>query len=159
MSGGVDPAKNIFILYGLEQMTVEHKTAAGMILISEGNPPELLLLKHTDRWDLPKGHVDGDEDLLETAYRETWEETGISTERIRLDRSFHLQLEYIVKSPRWGEYLKTVTYFLGVVDSSEPIVLSEHVGFEWISLPVRISIQEQTIDPVLKRVQQHLALD
>jgi len=141
------------------KMTVESKYAAGMILISNEPPLKLLLLKHADRWDLPKGHVDGNERLIETAFRETWEETGIPSDRIQLDKSFQFVIEYLVKPSKGGQHRKAVTYFLGSVDSSISIVLTEHLGYEWISLPVRHSIQKETIDPMLEQLQQYLALD
>lgn len=134
------------------------KQAAGMILVSTGSPLELLLLKHADRWDLPKGHVDGNESLIETAYRETMEETGIPSEAIRLDASFRFSLEYTVQRAGRGEHLKKVTYFLGSVDREAPITLTEHVGYQWIPLPVLYSIQKQTIDPMLEQLQPHLGL-
>ena len=51
--------------------------AAGMLLFALESPPKFLLMRHRDRWDLPKGHAEPGETLLATALRETEEETGI----------------------------------------------------------------------------------
>ncbi len=51
-------------------------------LIYRNNPARsFLLMRHTDRWDLPKGHVDPNETNLECALRELKEETGIDAAR------------------------------------------------------------------------------
>ena len=54
------------------------KRAAGLLLLTRQLPTQFLLLRHADRWDLPKGHVGARrEELMETALRETEEETGL----------------------------------------------------------------------------------
>ena len=54
-------------------------------LILRGDPPcEFLLMRHADRWDLPKGHVDRGETEMECALRELHEETGITADDIEL---------------------------------------------------------------------------
>lgn len=51
--------------------------AAGLLLFTRAEPTQFLLMKHADRWDLPKGHAELDETILQTALRETEEETEI----------------------------------------------------------------------------------
>ncbi|MCA9163702.1 MAG: NUDIX domain-containing protein, partial [Planctomycetales bacterium] len=60
------------------------KSCGFLILRTE---PELsfLLMKHVDRWDLPKGHVDAGEDELTCALRELEEETSLRADQLRLD--------------------------------------------------------------------------
>ena len=129
--------------------------AAGFILFTHKKPRRFLLMKHVDRWDLPKGHAEPGEDLLTTALRETEEETGIATTNISVDPSFRYVLEYDVQGKKRGDYRKRVTYFLGLVDSEFEVRLTEHVGFEWRSWPVVGSIQAATIDGLLARVAEH----
>jgi bis(5'-nucleosidyl)-tetraphosphatase len=132
--------------------------AAGLILFSLGQPRQFLLLKHADRWDLPKGHAEANETLLETALRETAEETGIPPDRIAVDDRFRFVLEYYVQGKKRGGYRKRVTYFLGTVpEPIECLTLTEHIGFQWWDWPVAGSIQQQTIDPLLDAVTQHFA--
>jgi bis(5'-nucleosidyl)-tetraphosphatase len=146
-------------LYEKEKMSGELRQAAGMILVAKESIPKLLLLKHPTRWDFPKGHVDAGEQLIETAFRETWEETGIDRESIQLDDSFQVALEYTVGDPGQAGFRKRVTYFLGFLEGIVPIRLTEHKGHEWISLPVVHSIQNETIDPIIDRLQKHLRME
>lgn len=53
----------------------EVNAAGGLVRNSRG---EYLLIWRNDRWDLPKGHQESGEDILETALREVAEETGVT---------------------------------------------------------------------------------
>lgn len=84
--------------------------AGGILLMTRGSSPKFLLMRHTDRWDLPKGHCQDDESFRDAALRETWEETGIKPSRIDLDPDFQFELTYPVRYKRWDNQLfpKTV---------------------------------------------------
>jgi 8-oxo-dGTP pyrophosphatase MutT (NUDIX family) len=128
--------------------------AAGILIFTRTSPKQFLLLKHRDRWDLPKGHAEPGESLMETALRETEEETGIPVEQIELDSNFRYSLEYLVSSKKYGKQTKVVTYFLGFVPDRTDPELTEHVGFEWVKWPPG-KIQQQTVDPLLLAVKQY----
>ena len=51
------------------------KTAGGIVLNKNGEV--LIVNQHGNSWSLPKGHVEEGEELLETAKREIYEESGI----------------------------------------------------------------------------------
>lgn len=53
-----------------------------------GTPSKFLLLKHANRFDLPKGHQEEGETDFDTAYRELWEETGIKKDQVELVEGF-----------------------------------------------------------------------
>lgn len=112
-------------------------------------------MKHTDRWDLPKGHAEAGEDILTTALRETQEETGIAAAAIEVDPDFRYVIEYSVRGKKRGDYLKRVTYFLGYIEACSEVALTEHVGYEWFPWPHLGSIQSQTIDPLLEAARAH----
>ncbi len=131
--------------------------AAGFVLFTQSTPASFLLMQHRDRWDFPKGHADSGEDCLQTALRETEEETGIAAHQITVDADFRQVLEYFVQGKKRGDYQKRVTYFLGFVRQQHPVELTEHIGYRWHPWPVEHSIQEQTIDPVLAAVRGHFA--
>ena len=131
--------------------------AAGLLLFTRREPRQFLLLRHADRWDLPKGHAEPDESLLETALRETEEETGIPPADIEVDDRFRFVTEYYVQGKKRGSYRKRVTYFLGTIEQAlDELQLTEHIGLQWWPWPVSGSIQVQTIDPLLAAVRQHL---
>lgn len=129
--------------------------AAGLILFTRTDPRQFLLMKHADRWDLPKGHAEPNERLDETALRETWEETGIPPAAISIDEHFRFVMEYYVRGKKRGDYHKRVTYFLGWIAQTLPVELTEHIGYQWWQWPVEGPIQAQTIDPLLTAVREH----
>ncbi len=132
--------------------------AAGMLLFALEAPPKFLLMRHRDRWDLPKGHAEAGEAMLETALRETEEETGIAASSIRVDQQFQYVTEYRVRYREGGERLKRVTYFLGYLTATRMIALTEHESFLWWAWPQLDSVQVQTIDPLLAAAKQHFTL-
>jgi bis(5'-nucleosidyl)-tetraphosphatase len=126
--------------------------AAGLFLITRTEPRKFLLLRHHDRWDLPKGHVEPDESVLQAAIRETEEETGISREFIEVVPDFCYEIQYNVKTSKRGTYLKRVSYFLGIVTGLPEIRLTEHQSYRWFDWPATEPIQAQTIDPLISKL-------
>ena len=73
--------------------------AAGIILFRRSKAAcEFLLLRNAKHrsWGFPKGHTDAGESPLETARRETLEETGIV--QVRLVETFHETITYTVNA-------------------------------------------------------------
>ena len=133
--------------------------AAGVLLFTKtSDPSQFLLLRHPDRWDLPKGHCEQGESFRETALRETEEETGIAPSQIVLDDQFTYQLEYPVTYRQSGNevFQKQVRYFLGYLESKPQLTLTEHESSEWFNWEPPHKIQEQTIDGLLEAVAHHL---
>jgi len=137
-------------------------SAAGILLMTRPGgdhaPPSFLLMRHADRWDLPKGHAEPDESLQETAVRETEEETGIAAAQIELDPDFRFSLSYPVRYRDQGDriFQKSVHYFLGYVDDICEVNCTEHLGSKWFCWNPPHAIQTQTIDPLLAAVHRHL---
>lgn len=135
-------------------MTVFPPKACGILLFRENPRRQFLLMRHADRWDLPKGHMESGESELDCAFREFEEETGIPVESIKLDTGFRFDLSYPVPrrdDPRqWTE--KSLVIFTGFLTNDHPIVLSEHVGYEWFPWSESLKIQPETIDPLLEAV-------
>jgi 8-oxo-dGTP pyrophosphatase MutT (NUDIX family) len=122
-----------------------------------------LLMRHSNRWDLPKGHCDGDESFRETAIREMEEETGIAAHRVTLDPTFRFDLRYPVTYRRHGDQVfdKHVRYFLGQLDAVDlqtgppEIKVTEHDSYQWFDWNPPHRIQTETIDPLLFAVAKH----
>jgi 8-oxo-dGTP pyrophosphatase MutT (NUDIX family) len=133
--------------------------AAGVLLLTETDPPQFLLMRHANRWDLPKGHCDGEETYLETAVRELQEETGITAEMCRFDEHFQFDLTYdVTYKSRPGEiFSKNVRYFLARLPETVKIKVTEHESFYWFDWSPPHQIQAQTVDPLLAAVAAYLS--
>ena len=120
---------------------------------------EFLLMRHPNRWDLPKGHCEAGESFLETALRETEEETGIAAHDIEVDSRFEFDLYYPVQYSQTGDQIfeKQVRYFLGFLTNKPDLILTEHPSATWYRWDPPHKIQTQTIDPLLKSVAQHIS--
>lgn len=125
------------------------------------NEPELsfLLMKHADRYDLPKGHVDGEETDIQCALREMTEETGLAATDVELDPTFRFSHQYTVRYERTGnrEMEKTLVIFLGRLLRDIAIKTTEHPDYQWVAWNPPHQIQKNTIDPLLEQVAQHFA--
>ena len=128
------------------------------VLVVKGKPiQEFLLMRHVDRWDLPKGHVDPGESEIQCALRELVEETGITPDAIDLDPSFRFVLKYRVLDGLGRVRDKSLVIFLGHLLRDVEIQLTEHIGYEWFPWPPTGSVQERTIDPLLDELRRSLA--
>ena len=86
------------------------EVSAGVVVFKDDL---VLIIKHKNgHIDFPKGHVEGNETLEETAIREVFEETGINC---RIDSDEKYMITY---SPKDG-YIKDVYYFVGSYESGE----------------------------------------
>ena len=129
--------------------------AAGILLMTR-QPRRFLLMRHAERWDVPKGHCEPGETTLDCAMRETEEETGLARTEIELAPGFLHKVEYDVQSRRYGRARKRLDLFLGWVEREFEPTLTEHLGFEWFDWDPPHRIQEQAIDPHLLDVERYL---
>jgi 8-oxo-dGTP pyrophosphatase MutT (NUDIX family) len=118
---------------------------------------KFLLMRHADRWDLPKGHVDPGEKKKQCALRELEEETGIAVGDIKVDSLFKFKEKYIVSYKRDNKpkKRKTLTIYLAELIRPVDIVVTEHIGYQWIQWQPPHKIQKNTIDPLLKQLADH----
>ena len=64
--------------------------SAGILLVNDDNDfEEFLIMRRYGIWEIPKGHVNEGEELVDTAIRETEEETGVSRGDISFDWGYH----------------------------------------------------------------------
>ena len=117
---------------------------------------QFLLMEHTRRWDLPKGHVDPGETELECALREFEEETGIDRTGIKLRKKFLYEDHYLVKNwkGRGANVEKRLVIFLAKLKKgiSGKVVPTAHIGYEWVNWNPPHDIQAKTINPLLQQV-------
>ena len=114
--------------------------SAGIIVYrknSEDVPEFLLLNGDAIGWGFPKSHVDKGENLVQTAKRETYEETSLKISK--LEPGFKEEVTYFLKK-NWSTgkvydkpKLKSVVYFLAEVPYKSNVKISkEHIGFVWL---------------------------
>ncbi|MEM6691964.1 MAG: NUDIX domain-containing protein [Planctomycetota bacterium] len=140
-----------------EEKTVNERRAAGVLLVQvdpKCRPMSFLLMKHADRWDLPKGHCDGDETFRATAEREFAEETGVDAKTLNWDTEFQFDLQYEVHRGQ-RTWQKHVRYYLATCRELPQIVPTEHEGYQWWDYCPPHEIQSQTIDPLLAATETH----
>ncbi len=110
------------------------RIACGFVLTRETKTGvKYLLLTNRKRKEpgLPKGHAEEGESELETALRETEEETGLHELEVNVD--FRDELNYPAR--RAGEnYDKVVVYFLARTTSKQVTLSKEHSEYEWATL-------------------------
>lgn len=127
-------------------------------LIVRGRPArEFLLMRHADRWDLPKGHVDPGETEMQCALRELREETGITESDIEIAEGFRFESHYPVRNKSGKRLDKTLVLFLAHLRREVPLALTEHLGSQWFAWNPPHRIQAWTIDPLLADVEKFWA--
>ena len=109
--------------------------ACGFLLTRESSPGhiEYLLLTNRERQEagFPKGHVEDGESELESALRETAEETGLA--ELAVHPHFRFEMRY--PAARKGKvHDKTVVYFAAHLLGGEVVLSEEHSHFEWLPL-------------------------
>ncbi|WP_373189109.1 bis(5'-nucleosyl)-tetraphosphatase [Halolamina sp.] len=110
-------------------MTVE-ATSAGAILFRDtrGEREYLLLKSRPGDWEFPKGGIEGEEELQQTAIREIGEEAGI--EDFRLVDGFHREYDYVFQAG--GDTIhKTVHLFIARSFEASAELSTEHRDLQW----------------------------
>lgn len=105
--------------------------SAGVVVFCKENKKNNYLLLHYQlgHWDLPKGHIEKEEGMLDTAKREVFEETGIKD--LEFIDGFKKTIRYFF----WFQgkkIFKTVVFYLAQTKSKRIKLSSEHIGYEWL---------------------------
>ena len=138
------------------------RSAGAIIYRKEGGKTYYLLLHYStgprtpkDYWDLPKGHIEKGEKLVDTARRETVEETGLVD--IKFIDGFKETIKYFFKH-EGKTILKFVTFYLAETETKEIKISYEHAGFKW--LPYKEAFEQATFKnakEILKKANEFLS--
>ncbi len=110
-------------------MSVE-ATSAGAILYRDtrGRREYLLLKSRPGDWEFPKGGVEGEEELQQTAIREVREEAGIQD--FRLIDGFREDYDYVFEA-NGNRIHKTVHLFIAKSFEASAELSTEHTDMQW----------------------------
>lgn len=130
--------------------------SCGVLIYRGDNARSFLLMKHADRWDLPKGHVDAGEAEVECALRELTEETGIPADAVEIQDGFRFEHQYPLTRTKKNVAVQTkeLVVFLGKLTRAVKIHVTEHEGYRWFNWAPPHKIQARTIDPLLAAVDR-----
>jgi len=133
---------------------MQREISAGIIVYRKTNQGlRFLLLYHGGRyWNFPKGHIEAEEKALQTAIRETTEETGLKRTDLRIDNVFKAYEKFIFIKNK-AKVFKTVIFYLAETKSREIWISHEHEGFGWFSYKEAINLLQKHKDSaaLLKR--------
>ncbi len=74
--------------------------SSGYLVFRLGRPMQFLLMRHTNRWDLPKGHVDTGETAPQAALRELRKRPVIKSSELWTDPDFVFRQQYTVSDSK-----------------------------------------------------------
>lgn len=125
--------------------------SCGIVLFRMEDGVRFYLLLHYPggHWDFGKGHVELNENEIETALREMKEETGIS--KIILAKNFRYKVDYYYRRER-RLYHKDVIFFIGKTQEEKVKLSHEHQGYTW--LPYEAALKELTFDNAQKLLRK-----
>jgi dATP pyrophosphohydrolase len=117
------------------------KPESALVVLYDQHHQVLLLQRKDDPtfWQSVTGAIEDGERPIETAYREVAEEIGIDARAHGFELKDHCkQNKYEIRS-RWlhryppGTVYNTENVFSLQIDSALPLVLTEHLQYEWVS--------------------------
>ncbi|MGC8479729.1 MAG: uracil-DNA glycosylase family protein [Candidatus Micrarchaeia archaeon] len=108
---------------------IKERSAGAVVYYRKNKEILILLLKGDNRYDMPKGHLENDEDDLSAAKREIFEETSLKP---KILEHFSMKIEYQFRSNKLVE--KSVVYFIGKSSTQNVKVSKEHKGYEWLEI-------------------------
>ncbi len=91
----------------------------------------LLLYRRGQYWNFPKGHFEAGETSLDTALRETEEETGIKKEDLRIIPGFRAYEKFYFHRGDERIYDTVILYLAETRKAHVMIAPREHSGYAW----------------------------
>jgi len=90
----------------------------------------LILYHGGSYWNFPKGHIESEERSMGAAFRETREETGISSRDLRIIPNFRAYERFYFR--KGGQpVFKVVIFYLAESRTREVHISNEHHGYGW----------------------------
>jgi 8-oxo-dGTP pyrophosphatase MutT (NUDIX family) len=134
----------------------EYQKVAGFIVFrrTEEGIKFLLLYKGGTYWNFPKGHFESGETGLETALRETYEETGLKKSDLKIIPEFRAYEKFSFPSGNQIIYKNLILYLAETNKEEIKIAPREHFGFGWFLYRDAIKIIGKKYSGVKKVLKQ-----
>lgn len=133
-------------------LLVGHVTGSAWVVNPERTHALLVHHRRLDRWLQPGGHCDGDPDVLGTALREVWEETGIDACPVTT-AVFDVDAHDIPARGAEPAHIHYDIRFLAEAPlSAQPVVSPESRAVRWV--PLHEIVDLNTDDSVLRLVEK-----
>lgn len=135
--------------------------SAGIVpFLTKNGTRRYLLLKSgltlSELWEFPKGMIEEGEDSRTAAMREFREETGISD--CALIPGFKKVLRYFYRRGGKEVVSKTVSYYVGEVDTSTVILSHESTDYVWVTFQEASRyIRHKNVLELLENVERFLS--
>ena len=131
------------------------KSAGAVVFRKEGRKRHYLLLCYAEgHWDFIKGHIEEEEDDLETVQREAEEETGLVDLEILPEFKQDIHYEFAGKGTIIS---KDVFFYLAETKTKEIRLSYEHVNFEWLEFDDAVrKLTFENAKDVLRKAERFL---
>lgn len=115
------------------EMSIKKQVVAGFVIFrrTEDGPKYLLLYRRGQYWNFPKGHFELGETSLDTALRETKEETGIGKEDLRIISGFRAYEKFYFDRGKERIHDTVILYLAETRKAQVSIAPREHSGYAW----------------------------
>jgi hypothetical protein len=111
-----------------------HFTASAWIVNKQRTHTLLTLHRKLGRWLQLGGHADGNENLIEVAFNEAGEESGLSSLKLVDSSIFDLDKHIIPQRPHVPEHFHYDVRYLFEAEINEPLIMSdESISLAWIT--------------------------
>ncbi len=113
--------------------TTKNQVVAGFVVYrrTHDGVKFLLLYRRGNYWNFPKGHFEFGEKGLDTALRETEEETGLKKSDLRIISGFRAYEKFYFQRGTQRIYDTVILYLAETRNSRITISPREHSGFAW----------------------------
>lgn len=144
-------------------MAIKKYSAGAIVYLVNNNEIQFLLLKNTLKntyWEFPKGKIEDNESIGETAKREAREETNLDSLEIIPNFKHTNQWYYRREGQTINKEATFVIAKVPVNDKSKVKINKEHEDFEWLSYKeamerMNIKNNQEMLKKAYKRIKEY----